>query len=239
MGGASAAGPERLVLAVPLLNEEALVDGVVEELLHALRSAPVPFRLVLVDNGSTDRTGERVDALAAAHPEVLPLHLATNQGYGGGILDGVYAGIAAFDPTMVGWAWGDGQVDPGVLPELVAACIRGAELAKVVRRERQDGLHRWLITRAYHLALRGMKRHVPDVNGCPKVLRRATFEALAPQERGWCLDPEVVLTLHARGATIAERPAVMRPRAGGRSKVRAATLLEFVRFLRRWSPPPP
>lgn len=242
MDEARATPAPHLAFVVPLLDEEALVHEVAAAYLAALRAAAVSATLVLVDNGSSDATGAHVDSLAAAHDDLLALHLSPNQGYGGGILDGLAHALsrsragdgAAPAPTLLGWGWGDGQVDPLVIPELVQACLDGAALARVVRTERQDGLQRVVVTRSYHLLLRLLGVALDDVNGCPKVLRREVFEDLAPVHRDWFLDPEVVLGLHARGLPMATVPATMRPRRAGRSKVRWGTLLEFLGNLARW-----
>lgn len=224
----------RLGLAVPLLDEEALVEEVARGLVLALEGAGVDFALALVDNGSRDGTGAKVDALAAADARILAVHLSPNRGYGGGILAGLRALEARTRPEVLGWCWGDGQVDPAVIPALLQACAGGAMLAKARRVERQDGLERRVVTRGYALALRALGVRTPDVNGCPKLLRREAWEALAPRHEDWFLDAEVVLGCEARGWAIADAPVVMRPRRAGRSKVRLGTVLEFAWNLGAW-----
>lgn len=231
-------GLASLGLAVPLLDEADLVDVVVRDLCLALDGAGVPFRLALVDNGSRDGTGARVAALSRADGRLLHVSLPQNQGYGGGILSGLRAlwplQVEGRPLALLGWTWGDGQVDPAVLPALVAACQAGADLARVHRVRREDGATRALVSAGYSLAARGLGLHLPDLNGCPKVFRRDTLVALDLRAADWFLDFEAVQGVHARGGTIHAEPAVMRPRPGGASKVRLATLAEFVRNLARW-----
>lgn len=224
--------PPDLGLSVPLLDEAASVDRLTAELLEAAEAAGISVVLALVDNGSSDGTGGRIDALAAAHPgAVLPVHLAVNAGYGGGILAGLRALEGGPRPPVLGWAWGDGQITAAALPALHAACAAGAPLAKARRIARQDGWRRQLITHTYAAVLRARGVATPDVNGCPKLFRAEALAALAPQSTDWFLDAEVVLAAEARGWRIAEAPVVMRPRRAGRSKVRLATVLEFARHL--------
>lgn len=228
----SSSRPTALGLAVPLYNEGPLVDAVVGELQAALEQCGVEWRLALVDNGSTDETGARIDALRSER--VLALHLSENAGYGGGILHGLHALRAACDPPFLGWAWGDGQVDPAVLPLLLADCQAGADLAKVRRVRREDGLQRRLITTVYQRCTRLLGSAVSDVNGCPKVLRAEALWAVDPQSRDWFLDPELVFALEARGTKIVDHAATMRPRRAGRSKVSWGTVAHFSTALLRW-----
>ncbi len=224
----------RIGLAVPLLDEGPNVDRVARDLLAVADAHGLDLVVGLVDNGSRDDTGARVDALAAADARIRAVHLPENAGYGGGILAGARALVAAEDPDAVGWAWGDGQVDPAVLPALVAALEGGAMLAKARRVERQDGWRRRAVTGTYAAVMRGLGVRTPDVNGCPKLLRREAWAALDPQHTDWFLDPEVVLGAEARGWVVADAPVVMRPRTAGRSKVRWRTVAEFSVNLGKW-----
>lgn len=232
MNTAPSAPPVRLGLAVPFFNEGPLVTGVVTELRRALDATGVEWRLALVDNGSTDETAARIDASASAR--ILPLHLAENAGYGGGILHGLHVLRDRFAPPFIGWAWGDGQVDPSVLPALLADCEAGAALAKVRRVRREDGLQRRVITAGYQRATRALGIRTTDVNGCPKLFRAERLWALSPSSQDWFLDPELVFGLEAEGARIEDHPATMRPRAAGRSKVSWGTVAGFSVALLKW-----
>ena len=223
----------RVGLAVPLYDEAALVERVTSGILDAAEDAGLDLWICLVDNGSTDETGALVDRLAE-HPRVRAVHLRPNQGYGGDIRAGLRDLTENVDPDLIGWAWGDGQVDPAVLGPLVAACAGGAPLAKARRVERQDGWRRRAITTSYALVMRAMGTRTADVNGCPKLLTREALAELNPQNNDWFLDPAVVLGAEARGWRIADSPVVMRPRTAGRSKVRWSTVGEFALNLGRW-----
>jgi glycosyltransferase involved in cell wall biosynthesis len=215
------------------LDEEELVASVVARLVAALEQDGVPFRLVLVDNGSRDRTGELVDGLAA-DTRIEALHLSPNAGYGGGILAGLQWLAAQPDVDVLGWAWGDGQVDPAALVPLYEACRSGAQLAKARRTVRDDGRRRRMLTAAYSSVMRVFGVATPDVNGCPKLLRREAYTSLAPRSSDWFIDAEVVLGTEARAWRIVEVAVVMEPRQGGQSKVKLATVAEFALNLVRW-----
>lgn len=204
-------------LAVPLFNEGPLVDAVAGAYVDALEATGLGWRLALVDNGSTDDTRDRVRAWSR-RPGVLAVSLCENAGYGGGIQAGLDA-LSAHDPDYVGWGWGDGQVDPRVVPSLVVALQRGADIAKVRRVSRRDGWQRQVVTRTYARLHGALGTRSADVNGCPKLLTRDVLRAANLQSLDWFLDPELMLAAEARAWTVVELPSAMEARAAGRSKV--------------------
>lgn len=220
-----------LGLAVPLYDEAAGCVAVVRGLRRTFAEAGEPLRLALVNNGSRDGTAARVDALCAG-TEDIPLHLATNAGYGGGIL----AGLAALHTPWLGWVWGDGQIGPDrVLEAWRLARANPGALVKVRRVGREDGLARAVNSRVYNAAMRGLFGvGTSDVNGCPKILPRALLVGMELRSTDWFLDPECVLKAQAMGVPIVELDAVMGPRRAGRSKVRWTTSLRFARQMLAW-----
>lgn len=223
-----------LGLVVPMYGEGALVDRVVPAYLSALQDAVQHGVIVFVNNGSHDDTGPRLDAWTANSPHIHVLHLPKNRGYGGGILAGLEHLRAVGDPPLVAWAWGDAQVDPRVLPSLVRACRAGAHLAKVRRVSRHDGVQRRVITRVYARATAWLQLGSADVNGCPKVMRRSHFDAIAPASTDWFLDPELLLRAREHNWLVVELPVAMAARLAGVSKVRWSTVAGFAVQLAAW-----
>ena len=139
-------------------------------------------------------------------PAVLPVSLRDDAGYGGGIKAGLRALLSGPRPPVLGWAWGDGQVDPGVLGVLHGLCAGGADLAKARRMDRRDGLQRLAVTTLYAATLRALGVRTPDVNGCPKLFPIAVLEELALQSADWFLDPEAVIALRPGAPASGTRP---------------------------------
>jgi glycosyltransferase involved in cell wall biosynthesis len=227
----SAATPPALGLVLPLYDEEDNAERTVRGLHAALSTVGAPFTLLMVDNGSTDDTPNIIDALSAELGHEA-LHLRPNAGYGGGVLHG----LRALHTPALGWSWGDGQIEPEVVAKVWSQlALPGVQLAKARRVRREDGPARAVISGAYNLLTRhSFGLDTTDTNGCPKIMTRALYERLALASTDWFLDPELMLKAQALGATTAEVDAVMRPRIGGASKVRAATLWEFTRHLWAW-----
>ena len=133
-----------------------------------------------------------------------------------------------------GWCWGDGQVTAAVLPHLYEAITAGADIAKVHRRERQDGLRRQVMTAAYAATMRAFGIADRDVNGCPKLMTRDAFEAIQPSSTDWFIDAETIIKAEALALQVHQHDAVMRPRPAGTSKVTLRTLGEFAWNIARW-----
>jgi glycosyltransferase involved in cell wall biosynthesis len=75
---------------LPAFNEEAVVEAHLDELYrYAKGLTAYPFEIIVVDDGSSDRTGLLADAFAASHPGVTALHHLTNRGLTGALQTGI------------------------------------------------------------------------------------------------------------------------------------------------------
>ena len=111
----------------------------------------------------------------------------------------------------------------------------GVDVMKGRRIARFDGLYRRAISVVYNLAFAVLfgTRGIWDVNGKPKGLTRAAYEALDLESEDWFIDAEIVLSARRRGLTIAELPVVFHRNDERASFVRSAAILEFVRNMAR------
>src|SRR5262245_8509365 len=138
-----------LSLVMPCFNEEDSVGYTVRRLLTAFESAGYELELVAVDNGSSDKTGEIIKAIAIQDSAVVYHRLEVNEGYGGGVL----SGIPLCTAPWIGIVAADGQVDAEDTVQLYEAIIhsKGQVLGKVRRRFRMDGLKRKIVSVFYNL----------------------------------------------------------------------------------------
>src|SRR5215211_4396460 len=75
--------PGSLTLVLPAHNEEANIRIVVEQALDVLPAFTSEFEIIVVNDGSKDKTGEIIDELAATNSHVRAVHHKKNRGYGG------------------------------------------------------------------------------------------------------------------------------------------------------------
>src|SRR4051812_18364461 len=71
-----------ITVLVPALNEERNIAGTVDRLLDALSLTFEDYEIIVANDGSSDRTGEIADGIAAAHPSIRVIHNDINRGLG-------------------------------------------------------------------------------------------------------------------------------------------------------------
>ena len=129
----SASVPE-LSIVVPLFNEEESLPLLVEKLLLALRPLGRSFELVLVDDGSSDRTADVLRQQAAGAPELVAVLLRRNYGQTAAMA----AGFDASRGRLIVTLDGDLQNDPADIPMLLERLEEGYDLVSGWRHQRQD-----------------------------------------------------------------------------------------------------
>lgn len=222
-----------LSACVPAHDEEANLEAAAGDLLAELPRVAARWELILVDDGSRDRTGALADELARRHPEVRVVHHARNRGYGAA----VRSGLAAARYAYVFLTDGDRQFDPGEIPRLVAA-LDGADVAVGYRARRADPLGRRLSGRAWNLLVRVLfGLPVRDVNCAFKLFRRSALDGVALRAEGAAVSVELLAALRRRGHRIVELPVGHRPRragtpSGGSPRVALRALVELWRLRR-------
>jgi len=194
----------RLSYFFPAHNEEANIEGLVEEALATLPALAETFEIIAVDDGSKDATPALADALAARYPDVVRVvHHPVNRGYGAALRSGFSA--ARFE--LVAFTDGDRQfkvIDIGRLTARLAAAD-APDVVAGFRIKRADPFIRRAYARVYRLANRvffGLR--VSDVDGACKLFRRASLEGLHVESDGAFFSAELLIKLQAAGRTVVE-----------------------------------
>lgn len=205
----------RLSYFFPAHNEEANLEGLVEEALATLPTLAETFEIIAVDDGSKDRTPAIADELAARHPGVVrAVHHPTNLGYGAALRSGFRA--ARYD--LVAFTDGDRQfkvADLGTLLERLAAAD-GPDVVAGYRIKRADPILRTVYARAYRLANRifyGLR--VRDVDCACKVFRREALEGIRVESGGAFFSAELLIKLREAGRSVVEVGVPHYPRTAG------------------------
>jgi glycosyltransferase involved in cell wall biosynthesis len=197
---------------VPALNEEEPIGSVVRE----VAATGMPNEIIVVDNGSTDRTAQRARE-AGARVVTAP------RGYGRACA----AGVAAVQPEceIVVFLDGDGSDCPDFMRQLVDPILAGTHdfvIGSRTRGQREPGsmnvqqvfsgrVAGWLMSMLYSVRYTDM---------CPfRAIRRDVVEKLAMSEMTYGWNLEMQMKAARAGLRILEIPVNHRRRAGGESKV--------------------
>src|SRR6058998_1955344 len=197
---------------IPALDEEEPIAGVVRECF----ATGLPNEVIVVDNGSTDRTAERARE-AGARVVTAP------RGYGRACA----AGVSAVSPEceIVVFLDGDGRDVPSFMNELVNPIVRGAHdfvIGSRTRGQREPGsmnFQQIVSGRIAGLILR-LLYGVRYTDMCPfRAIRRDALEKLNMREQTYGWNLEMQMKAARCGLRILEIPVNHRRRAGGESKV--------------------
>ncbi|MBO3746600.1 glycosyltransferase [Streptosporangiaceae bacterium NEAU-GS5] len=238
---------EGVAVVMPAYGEEDNIEATVEDFLRTL--AGTPHKVIVVDDGSLDRTGEILDRLAERHPDhVIAAHHLVNRGYGAAVRSGITLALESTDLRRLLLTDSDGQFKAEDLPIML----------KVQRTERADGVigyrrHRadppmrrinaFIWSQLSRLLLGTRSR---DVDCAYKLLDRRLLDGVHLRGEAAAISPELLAKIRGTGTRIIEHPVGHYPRRHGdqtgarlsvilRSLVSlAAVYRDLVRDGRRW-----
>ncbi len=177
-----------LSVVAPLHDEEANVAALIRRVIAAaepLVTAPAGLELVLVDDGSRDRTWALIAEHARADPRVRGVRLATNAGQ----FQANLAGLSQARGAAIVVMDGDLQERPEDIPALYAAVQAGADLALGRKRRRNQPPLQTAVTEGFYLALNALldEPYDPGVGNFRALSARNRDWILAHGERSWLL----------------------------------------------------
>ena len=218
---------------MPAYNEEANIEPQVLDVIEALRPLADDFEVIVVNDGSRDRTGAIVAELAAAHPQVRLVQHPSNQGYGAAL----YSGFTSATKDLVFLTDSDRQFDLDDLPRLLPL-LDGADIVAGYRAPRRDPFMRvlngigWstLVTLFFGYTAR-------DIDCAFKLFRREILQKIQLHSRGATFSAEFLIRARRAGFHIVELGVTHRPRrAGSATGARPDVIVRAFRelFRLRW-----
>lgn len=201
-------------ILVPAFNEERLIGRVLEEVLAA--SAALDAEVIVVDDGSADRTPLIVGDLGRGHPRLLLVRHEANRGKAAALRSAL--AHATGDVVLVQDA--DLEYSPGDYGRLLAPFADPAVQAVYgsrflgVRWPAGMAAGNWLANKVFVLVTNGLfGSALTDEGTAYKAFRRPVLEALGIESSRFEFCPEVTAKLLARGVRIVEVPVSYRARA--------------------------
>lgn len=208
-----AAAKPYLSALIPVYNEEENLAKLGEEVSSALDALGKPYEVILVDDGSKDRSFEEILKLVKKHPGFKTVRFARNAGQTAAML----AGIQHASGDVIVCLDADMQNDARDVPKLLAKMEEGYDVVSGWRKDRQDRL---LDRKLPSMIANGMISKVTGVHlhdyGCTLKLYKAEF--LKPLRLYGEMHRFVPALAGFLGARVAEVPVNHRARTAGVSK---------------------
>lgn len=202
---------KELSVFFPFYNEEANIAAQTKQALKIIPQFAQKFEIILVDDGSNDKTKEIGQELAAKYPEVVFVSHQKNRGYGGALKTG-------FEKAQYDWIFfsdGDRQFDMEEIGRLLSF-TKQADLVIGYRKKRADAFIRLFNAKLFNLLIKllfGLK--VKDVDCAFKLIKKEAVDSLELKSDGALISSELLIKAQKAGFKIAQVPVSHYPRKTG------------------------
>ncbi|MBI2019289.1 glycosyltransferase family 2 protein, partial [Candidatus Daviesbacteria bacterium] len=217
----------------PCINEEGNVETTVKRAVEVLEKLKLKYEIIVVNDGSSDKTSEVAHRLSHKNPNVRVIDHPKNLGYGEALKSGFYN--ARFD-TIV-YTDGDGQFDFSEVTKFLES-IKENDVVIGYRIKRQDSFIRRLFGKGWKLTLLTFFRvTLKDVDCGFKMVKREVLEKIPHLEssRGAMINAELVIKGKKAGFKIGQVGVTHYPRISGKPtganiKVIIKSYLDLIRL---------
>lgn len=204
-----------LSIVVPALNEEANLKDAIDSICLASQNTNLDWEVVLVNDGSSDRTGQIADELAINYKShIKVLHHECTVGIGGSIWEGVIAS----SKDAVTWLPGDGENEPAeIIKYLPLLDYVDFIVPFVINRNARSSLRQFL-SKIFLLIINfSFGTNFNYTNG-NVIYKKCIFEKVIQESKGFLFQAECLIKASRLGFIFAEVPIRIRGRIKGHSK---------------------
>ncbi|HET8630797.1 MAG TPA: glycosyltransferase family 2 protein, partial [Thermomicrobiales bacterium] len=208
----------------PAYNDGGTIASMVIEAARACRALTDDYEIIVVNDGSTDRTAAVLEELRALVPALRVIDHGRNRGYGAALR----SGFAAATRELVFYTDGDAQYDPRELVVLLSRMGPRVDIVQGYKIERHDPIFRIIIGRVYHWGVKllfGLR--VRDTDCDFRLIRKSALDRIELESTSGTICVELVKKLQDSGARFAQVPVHHYHRVHGRS--------QFFNFKRLWA----
>jgi glycosyltransferase involved in cell wall biosynthesis len=206
-------GPIDLSIVIPLFNEEDSVEPLVERVMAVMDATPIRYELILVDDGSTDRTWEILENLRGSRLPLRGIKFRRNFGQTAAMVAGFDHAQGRYIATMDG----DLQNDPADIPRLIERIeTENCDIISGWRRDRKDHFSRVFPSRiANFIISKTTGVHLHDYGCSLKIYRADCIRSIHAYGEMHRFFPALA---SMTGARVVEMPVNHLPRRFGKSK---------------------
>jgi len=221
-----------MTFVVPALNEEEIIEETVKEILEISRPLLQRLEVILVDDGSTDKTGEVMDRIAVENDEVRVLHNDGNIGLGASYQRGLQDSRGDYFMLLCG----DGGMPASSLPPILEQVGKAdIVIPYMTNLKTIKSPFRYLLSRTYSTLLNvifGQNLHY--FNGLP-VHRVDLLNTISITSRGFGFQGEILIKLLKSGCSYVEVPVLGAENSNKSSALRIPNIFSVAKtFLSLW-----
>lgn len=224
-----------LSLVVPAFNEEEIIEESVEIFWKDLKKLGPPFEIIIVDDGSTDRTGKIADKLAKDYKEIKVVHHSVNRGSGAGLVTGFKEAKGDWVLTNCADRPFDIKDLRKILPLLqntdAVVVVRESRAANIFFRKLTSLLNYWLIRLLFRV-------NISDFQFV-QLYRRKILKNIEIDSSETFVAPEIIIKVITAGYRIKEFKTKFHKRPGGKAKYNnprryLRSIKEILSFWLKW-----
>jgi glycosyltransferase involved in cell wall biosynthesis len=205
--------PISLSVFFPCYNEEQNLETLVREARQALNGLVERYEILIINDGSSDRTRSIADELQQRYQDIVrAIHHENNKGYGAALITGFRS--ARYD--WVFFADGDNQFYMNEIGLLLEQ-LDNNDAVIGFRKIRRDPWHRIWYARLWNMLVRlvlGLR--VRDLNCAFKIIKKRFLDDIVLNSSGAMINTELLVRLKIAGARISEVGVTHRPRQFGK-----------------------
>ncbi len=197
---------------IPVFNEANTLSSLVQGIFE--HTGPIELEILLIDDGSTDKSAKIIEDLAKKHPEIRPINLGSHQGKTEALKKGFEAAQGEIVITMDS----DLQDDPAEIPQFLAKLAEGNDLVCGWKQHRRDPKFRVRASAIYNAFVRALFGvQLRDVNCGFKAMRAEVTKSIVNDlKRDY--HRLIPVLAHRKAFKLAELGVTHHPRRHGQSK---------------------
>lgn len=205
---------KKITVVFPVLNEEDTINNLVESSINLLDKMPYEYKILIVNNASTDNTGKIIEELADKYPAVEVVHHSSNLGYAMSTL----TGFKKSGGDIVVVIDGDGQHTVADVPAFVNKIESGYDILFGWKKNRNDPTMRIVMTKVLNfLAKAILKYPYNDINCGYRAVTRKVADEIEIHHKLNSVGPEIYVWGKKHNCKMAELPVQHFPREAGTS----------------------
>jgi glycosyltransferase involved in cell wall biosynthesis len=199
----------------PCYNDSRTIGDLVTEAERQLRLLTADYEIIVVNDGSTDDSGDVLRALQARVPGLKVITHERNRGYGGALR----SGFAHATKELVFYTDGDGQYDVRELPVLLMLLTDDTHFVNGIKMARQDPAHRVFAGNLHRFLMRwSFWLPINDVDCDYRLIRRTILDRIELRSNSGSICVELVKLAQRAGAQFREVSVHHYPRRWGQSE---------------------